>query len=325
MQTKRFSISNYFLSIPKWKKMLFLFILIFMLCIPHAAAFTKKMCENMYETIIEGPVSMILTYLSPFEPGSDEPKSDSLVYLILGKKKTKTGIGLSTWDFSEQMPIIKSLETLCEAIGYALSFIYAVEGIFRKLEQGRDFKQSVIRTGIIFILSILMIANIKRVIYFLIDLSYFILGLVAKGIEMPEKINDKYKDTILEGNSIVVWCKLVIPWMASWISKFMIGMQCISTIVELGIRTAFAPWAFADIMSEGFRSAGILNMQRYLALFIRIGIMIAIVTFSSQLAAESGKVVEGMNYLILQTTIALSTTQILGRAAEWANQIIGVS
>lgn len=322
MQVTRFSISNYILSLPKWKKMLFLFVLVFMICIPHTFAFTQKINESMYDCIVEGPSGMILSYLTNLEVNEGEitERDSSLINVILGKK-VKSGVGLSTWDFSNQMDVVKGIEKVCEAIGYALVFIYAVEGVFRKLEQGRDFKQSVIRTAIIFLLSILLIANIKRIIYFIIDLSYWILKILISN-SFVKTDGDFKKENIPGGFG--EFFRLVMPWFASWISRFMVGMQCLSTIVELGIRTAFAPWAFADIMSEGFRSAGILNMQRYLALFVRIGIMVAIVVFTSELSTAC-KNLGGTEFIILQTTLALSTTQILGRAAEWANQIIGVS
>lgn len=321
MSTTKISISNYILSIPKWKKMLFLFALVFLLCVPHSFAFTQKLNQYLYDQIIEGPSKMILDYLSPytFESGAVTPKDNALVYKILGKK-TQNGIGLSTWDFSDQMNIVKGIEKLAEAIGYALTFIYAIEGVFRKIEQGRDLKQSIVRTAILFLISILLITNIKRIIYFIIDLSYFILKLIVTRAVSGESTTESYtaKSGFIEA------ARLIIPFLASGMARFMVGMQCLSTIVELGIRTAFAPWAFADIMSEGFRSAGILNIQRYLALYVRIGIMIAIVVFCSELSTAC-KDLGGTEYIILQTTLALSTTQIMGRAAEWANQIIGVS
>lgn len=71
-------------------------------------------------------------------------------------------------------------------------------------------------------------------------------------------------------------CKLIIPWIASWILVACVFFVCISRVFELFLRILIAPLALSNLFEEGFNGTGFKFLKSLFAVGLQIFVIYAV-------------------------------------------------
>ena len=136
----------------------------------------------------------------------------------------------------------------------------------------------------------------------------------------PEEF-DGFIDSL---NGFGLWFKLVIPWIVAWVLKIVIKFVCYARILEIMLRTAMAPIAFADFFKEGTHGAGFRFLLNYLAVSLQGGFMVAIaILYSSMVAGVMNGVKGGFfDFVAIYFVISFACLGLLIKSGQLAKEIV---
>ena len=253
--------------------LLALFIVIF--GAPVAHAFTgdrKEIPQTMLDFINNGIFDVFSKWLVPSDTNTFynymlHPPADSGIMVIINAMK---------------------------GVGGFMVIIFALSNMFGALEKGSDPQESIYRCMIQIFANALLIVNSDLIMSILIDVGQWLVGLA---ISIPETSTPAITLENITGSNdggFGWWVQsvaiLFLPYFFSIGMVIQAYIMCWSLIIELGVRRALAPWAFADIYRNGLRSSGMRYLKKYLAVFVKIMVSILICylgTVLSGLAVES--------------------------------------
>lgn len=92
--------------------------------------------------------------------------------------------------------------------------------------------------------------------------------------------------------------------------------------IELFIRRMFMPIALANVASDGMRSSGIRFLKKYLALYIKIGIMVVTVNMAYVMVAYRFE--DESSFFFSVIAIYTAATGVALGAQQYADEIVGV-
>jgi len=114
-----------------------------------------------------------------------------------------------------------------------------------------------------FLIGIFLIENCFAILKLLFQLGDSLLAEISPGSgegfdELANLAKDAYKAQQEDQNFIMDWIWdiimipiFIIPWLFSWLMRLAVKIICYSRLIEILIRTAFAPIALSDFFHHG--------------------------------------------------------------------------
>ena len=251
-------------------------------------------------------------------------------------------------------------------VGLALIFLVANFSIktYEESSAGVDLKVDsnlMIKKYVQFICAILMIYNLKSIVYFILGFFRFVLKLCmnvteANFIGTPDSINVINKDRIayeiLKGNGIIksntllddviirskesaVRTQYMIPWVFSWISKMALIVVIFINSIRLFVHCAFYIVALGDFIGDIKRSKFIEYTKVLIALVLEEAVIVVVLYLSNLLLnpylkdlLNDGVKTGGLSYLqlaMIWTGVSMSKVFVIISSSMIAKRIVGVA
>lgn len=251
-------------------------------------------------------------------------------------------------------------------VGLALVFLVANFSIkmYEESSAGLDLKidsNLMLKKYVQFIFAILMIYNLKAIVYFILGFFRFVLKLCmnvtdANFIGIPENIDilkpDRVAYEILKQNGIVksntllddvvirskessVRGQYMIPWIFSWISKLALIVVIFINSIKLFVHCAFYIVSLGDFLGDIKRSKFIEYTKILISLVLEEAVIVVILYFSNLLLnpylqelLKNGVNNNGLSFLtlaMLYTGVAMSKVFVIVSSSIVAKRIVGVA
>lgn len=256
-------------------------LLILMMPSADAAGSIKSAPYAMASQITEGSAKSIKAFLTKNGEHGD------LYKFATGENKTVSSANGKTFNFNKQF---KTLTYLLAALGMSVAVLLAFYKMFVSLEKGQDALETTLRLLFEVTVVLLIIVNVGPIIQLITNIGDLIASSVT--LDKPGKSGDLGVQ-ILQGMGIkpkqhdggtyyvggLNWFKAVAILLVPWVLSFLVtigGYFVVFTILfELMLRRLFTPFAIADIYGEGLRSPGMRYLKKYLAIFLKIAVVLA--------------------------------------------------
>ena len=128
--------------------------------------------------------------------------------------------------------------------------------------------------------------------------------------------------------SLLFIIQLVFPWIVNLIIQIVVRFVCYSRIIELMIRTIFAPIAISDMFAEGQNSSGMRYLKKFLAVAIQSGVIFAIAFVFGKVSTElmTGAIDNYgfIDYTIMHLTMSFAATALIVKSLSLAEEVVGV-
>ena len=251
-------------------------------------------------------------------------------------------------------------------VGLALIFLVANFSIkmYEESSAGIDLKidsNLMIKKYVQFICAILMIYNLKSIVYFILGFFRFVLKLCmnvteANFIGTPDSIDVINKDRIayeiLKGNGIInsntllddviirskesaVRTQYMIPWVFGWISKMALIVVIFINSIKLFVHSAFYMVALGDFMGDIRRSKFVEYTKILIAIVLEEAVIVVVLYLSNLLLnpylkdlLNDGVKTGGLSYLQLAmvwTGVSMSKVFVIISSSMIAKRIVGVA
>ncbi|MGN0710253.1 MAG: hypothetical protein ACI4LO_00730 [Anaerovoracaceae bacterium] len=144
------------------------------------------------------------------------------------------------------------------------------------------------------------------------------------GVEWPASPGwfDTFKN-IFSGGTL----SLLMAWMFSFILKAAIYLIMFMRILEIYIRTMFAPLALSDVLYQGLNSTGFRFLKGYLAVSLQMVVIYGCMVLNTVIAADIAKGAAAANSIFLFKYIGLTaaTIGILFKSQSLVKEFIGAN
>ena len=251
-------------------------------------------------------------------------------------------------------------------VGLALIFLVANFSIkmYEESSAGLELKINsnlMIKKYIQFALAILMIYNLKGIVYFILGFFRFVLQLCmnvtnTNFIGTPENIEvlnpERVSFEILKQNGIVksntlldevivrskessVTAQYMIPWVFSWISKLALIVVIFVNSIKLFVHCGFYVVALGDFLGDLKKSKFIEYTKVLIALVLEEAVIVVVLYLSSLLLnpylqdlLKDGVKSGGLSLLTLAmifTGVSMSKVFVIISSSKIAKRIVGVA
>lgn len=121
-----------------------------------------------------------------------------------------------------------------------------------------------------------------------------------------------------------IWIELTLPFICSKIISVGINVTCYARLIELSIRTIFAPIAITNVFHDGLRSPGVRYIKKYIAVCLQSAVIICILALASliSLSAIQGNPGDD-NFVWATLAINFSALIAILKSQSVANDIAG--
>lgn len=251
-------------------------------------------------------------------------------------------------------------------VGLALIFLVANFSIkmYEESSAGLELKVNsslMLKKYVQFIFAILMIYNLKGIVYFILGFFRFVLQLCmnvtnANFIGTPENIDvlnpKRVSFEILKQNGIVksntlldevivrskessVTTQYMIPWVFSWISKLALIVVIFVNSIKLFVHCGFYVVALGDFLGDLKKSKFIEYTKVLIALVLEEAVIVVVLYLSSLLLnpylqdlLKDGVSSGGLSLLTLAmifTGVSMSKVFVIISSSKIAKRIVGVA
>lgn len=221
--------------------------------------------------------------------------------------------------------------SVLKGVGMGIVLVIIYMEIIQAVQRGQDCMDMWLKLFIKIAVSVLVIVYIDDILSAIDQLGTYIGTLIQEAIANPDDTDAITRDQLIEaicGDSSPGLIKtlggifqLFLPWVMQKLVVLAAKIASYSILIEIAIRRAFVPIAVAEIAGEGMRSPGIRYLKRYLALYIRIAIMVVIAYAGGQLFACAA--VDGTAWLWDALAINYACVTLMGMTGNFANDIVG--
>lgn len=138
------------------------------------------------------------------------------------------------------------------------------------------------------------------------------------GVKWPESPG------LIKDWGIVAWIQMLIPMAITWILKIAINVICYSRLLELLVRTAMAPLAFADFFTEGLHGAGWKFLKSYFAVCLQ-GFVIAVIAILFSILGQTLEMGNGFFMFALKyAIIGFAALACVAKSQSIVKEIVNV-
>ena len=124
---------------------------------------------------------------------------------------------------------------------------------------------------------------------------------------------------------LILYVNCFISWLLLKITLIAIKIASYSLLIEFLVRKAFAPIAVSNMAIDGIRGPGMRYLKKYLALYIRIGIILLICAGCSSITLNMFANTEGLGFGRILECVAVNFAAIalIFRTNEIALDVVG--
>lgn len=251
-------------------------------------------------------------------------------------------------------------------VGLALIFLVANFSIkmYEESSAGLELKidsNLMLKKYVQFIFAILMIYNLKGIVYFILGFFRFVLKLCmnvteANFIGTPESIDvlnpERVAYEILKQNGIVksntlldevivrskesaVRTQYMIPWVFSWISKLALIVVIFINSIKLFVHSAFYMVSLGDFLGDIKRSKFIEYTKNLIAIILEEAVIVVVLYLSNLLLnpylqdlLRDGVNTGGLSFITLAmifTGVSMSKVFVIISSSHISKKIVGVA
>lgn len=251
-------------------------------------------------------------------------------------------------------------------VGLALIFLVANFSIkmYEESSAGLDLKidsNLMLKKYVQFIFAILMIYNLKGIVYFILGFFRFVLKLCmnvtsANFIGTPDKIdvinpervayeilkqngivksNTLLDDVIVRSKESAVRTQYMIPWVFGWISKLALIVVIFVNSIKLFVHCSFYVVALGDFLGDLKRSKFIEYTKILISLVLEEAVIVVVLYLSNLLLnpylqdlLKNGVVKGGLSFITLAmiyTGVSMSKVFVIVSSSIIAKRIVGVA
>lgn len=296
----------------------------------------------MAKQITQGATKSVKMYLtSSTDDGANRIGDPGKLYsFATGEKVDNGGTNI------QFATVFKTFTVVLKTLGIAVAIIFAFIKFFQSLEKGQDVIEGILKLLIEIFIVMLVIINVETILGWISDIG----NLITEALD--QTIDDKNRDiarAVLDGMGIKAKNKngtflvgglnlfkgiamLIVPWALSFFVTIGGYFVAFSILFELMIRRLFTPFAVADIYGEGLRSRGMRWLLKYLAVYIKIAICLAVCYIAGVAQAlivpddVSGiltDIFSVIGFLLLVIALNFTAIGVMLRGGEMANEVVG--
>lgn len=251
-------------------------------------------------------------------------------------------------------------------VGLALVFLVANFSIkmYEESSAGIELKINsnlMLKKYVQFIFAILMIYNLKNIVYFILGFFRFILKLCmnvtdANFIGTPENIdvlnpkrvayeilkqhniikqNTLLDDVIVRSKESSLRSQYMIPWVFSWISKLALIIVIFINSIKLFVHSAFYMVSLGDFIGDIRRSKFIEYSKNLISIVLEEAVIVVVLYLSNLLLnpylqdlLKNGIEKGNLSFLTLAmiyTGVSMSKVFVIISSSQVAKRIVGVS
>lgn len=230
---------------------------------------------------------------------------------------------------------INAIKTTIAGLAGGLVVVYALMHLVKSMYKGGDMMELLLKALAEVFIGIAVITYLNDILTALDGLGKGIFDLVT-GTATESTLEITAEDVLgTDDPGFFVFLKgvfiLFLPYICAEAAKVIAKIISFSILIELGIRKAFAPFACASIVGEGFRSPGVRYLKKYFATWLKQSIIVVVCVVVGQVESAvletvtiGGGSVAEMGELLF-TVVALNFTAIgvMMKAGEFTNDIVG--
>lgn len=251
-------------------------------------------------------------------------------------------------------------------VGLALVFLVANFSIkmYEESSAGLDLKidsNLMLKKYVQFIFAILMIYNLKGIVYFILGFFRFVLKLCmnvtdANFIGTPENIevlnpkrvayeilkqhniikqNTLLDDVIVRSKESSLRAQYMIPWVFSWIGKLALVVVIFINSIKLFVYSAFYMVSLGDFLGDIRRSKFIEYTKNLIALVLEEAVIVVVLYLSNLLLnpylqdlLKNGVETGNLSFLTLAmiyTGVSMSKVFVIIGSSQVSKKIVGVA
>ena len=143
--------------------------------------------------------------------------------------------------------------------------------------------------------------------------------------DLVEGFKDNFDSGILRALSeVLLVIFLFVPWLAAWVLRMAVIVICYTRLIELFIRTIFAPLALADFFHQGLQGAGWRYLKNYLAVCIQGAVLLCIgIVFSHLVVAITMDESNLFSYIGMVLAFTFSGVALMFKSLSLTRELLG--
>lgn len=224
--------------------------------------------------------------------------------------------------------LIDGLSTALKPIASVLVTIYFMMAVLDKLTNDSFNVEQFIKLLLKLVLAIVIVDNASEWSKIIMQFGVDFGNLMTTGSVnfMEYNIADSV-DNMDFWTKLLTIVTLIIPWLIALLLRVAVYFIGYGRIIEVGIRSAFAPIGMADIVTGGPNSNGFRYLKKMIAISMQGGIMIIVMTSGAivckSVLPTSANLLE-FAFIVKYFGVMASMVGIMASAKSLANEIVGV-
>lgn len=180
--------------------------------------------------------------------------------------------------------VFQMLAAAIMSIGIAMMLLFFFIDLADKIKVREFTMEQFIRAFIGLLISFFLIVNSLDLLKAFVEFGEGLAGILNESSE-PARFfeNTENVEKFAKGvgkidifPAVGYAVKTLVPALISWIASIVVIFIAVSRLVEMTIRTVFAPFAVADCYQDGSRSNGIRYLKKFLALALQFALIVGI-------------------------------------------------
>lgn len=117
---------------------------------------------------------------------------------------------------------------------------------------------------------------------------------------------------------------LLVPFIGAWLIRMAVIIICYTRLIELFIRTIFAPIALADFFHSGLQGAGWRYLKNYLAVALQGAVLLCIgIIFSSLVGTITANTTNLFSYIGTVLAFTFSGAALMFKSLSLTKELLG--
>lgn len=230
--------------------------------------------------------------------------------------------------FTSAWVTVDYIYNIISTIGMTLIVMYFAMSIIDKVSNGQMTLELFVPEFIKMATAVFFVSEGFHILTSTVDIGVDIANKIVS-TKSPANISKQLTDQYTQGNTMDMIANillLIFPFVISLLARGLIIMISIGRALELLIRVAFSPIAFADMYNGGLNSSGFKYFKKFLALSLQATLIVAVLmiqqTFTTNLLGKNswGTLVG----LIDLTLISLASAGFITKSQGVVNDVVGV-
>ncbi len=249
--------------------------------------------------------------------------------------------------FAGAIGIVKKIsEEIIVPVAIMLVCMYFLINIVDKFSSDNFTWEQLGRLLVGFLIGVFLIENSFEILEQLFKLGDILVDKLATLAQKPDFTEwsetglNLYKEQKENQNFFMDWIwdiimipVFIFPWLFSWIMRLAVKIICYSRLIEILVRTAFAPIALSDFFHHGLNGGGWRFLKNFLAVCLQGVLIVAICCLFNSIV--NGLVADEMNggmldwlggimtFLGVWLTVYASALMLMFRSLSLSKEIVG--